>query len=480
MMRVLQQLFNPRQAARSDDPLDQPLLYFGDEALTLRAACEGIFITGSTGSGKSSGSGAAIAKAYIRQGYGGLVSSCKPGDADTWRRYARETGRERDLIFFGPRHPHRFNYLNFATSLTPPDIRPTENLTALLGTVIEVANRGEATNSQDPYWVRAAQQLLRNSIDLVLLARGNAGLSIQEIYQTIVTAPTDAEQLQSREWQRSSRCMQLLDQAHRNRQNASAAHDLGMTSDFWLREFPNLSPRTRGCVISMVTTGIDPLLRGAIHQLTNTTTTVTPAVTHQGKIIVLDMPAKTYHAAGVLVQLIFKELWQQSTEARTIYANSLPTFCFCDEAQVFVSRNDSAFLMTARSSRACVVYLTQNLPNFRAALGKAETSALVGNLTTRIFHQNVCAETNAWASESISKCWRVRSSSGTSHGDDSDGRERQSRTSNLSDSHEYKVPPEAFLHLRRGGPENNCCVDSIISRPWPSGRNALRVTFKQS
>ena len=480
MMRALKQWFIPRQAPTPQDELDQPLLFFGDEALTLRACCEGIFITGSSGSGKTTGSGGAIARAYLRNGFGGLVTCCKPDEAEVWRRYARETGREHDLVFFGPRHPHRFNYLNFAAQLTPGDIRPTENLTQLLGTVIEVANRGQTTNSQDPYWSRAAQQLIRNSVDLVLLARGTSGLTLQEVYQTIITAPTDPEQLRSREWQRSSRCMQLLAEAHRKPQGATAAHDLVMTSNFWYKEFPDLSPRTRSCVISMVTTGIDPLLRGNIHELTNTTTTVTPAATHRGKIIVLDLPAKTYHSAGILIQLLWKQLWQQSTEGRNIQANSLPTFCFCDEAQTFVSRNDSTFLMTARSSRACVVYLTQNLPNFRSALGKAETDALIGNLVTRIHHQNVCTETNVWASESISKCWRLRASSGTSHSDDSEGRERMSHNANLSDSHEYRVPPEAFLHLRRGGPGSNRCVDAIVSRPWPSGRGFLRVTFRQS
>jgi hypothetical protein len=479
MIRELQKWFNPRPSPVLQDELDRPLLFFGDEPLTLRACCEGIFTTGSSGSGKTSGSGAAIAKAYLRNGFGGIVTCCKPDEPEIWRRYAHQTGREHDLIFFGPRHPHRFNYLNFAARLSPPDIRPTENLTQLLGTVIEVANRGQSTNSQDPYWARAAQQLLRNAIDLVLLARGIEGLSLHEIYQTIITAPTNAEQLHSREWQKNSRCMQLLAEANRKQQATTAAHDLGMTANFWLKEFPNLSPRTRGCVISMVTTGIDPLLRGSVHELTNTRTTVTPLVTHQGKIVVLDLPAKTYHSAGILIQLIWKQLWQQATEGRIIQANSLPTFCFSDEAQTFVTRNDSTFLMTARSSRACVVLLTQNLPNFRSALGKSETSALIGNLVTRIYHQNVCIETNAWASESISKCWRFRASSGTSHSDDSEGRERLSHTSNLSDSHEYRVPPEAFLHLRRGGPGNDHRVEAIVSRPWASGRSFLRVTFRQ-
>src|SRR5580704_17622057 len=118
MMRLFKRLFHPASNPVVQDELDQPLLFFGDEALTVRSCCEGIFITGSTGSGKTSGSGSAIAKSYLENGFGGIVTSCKPDDPEVWRRYARQTGRERDLIFFGPRHPHRFNYLNFAAGLT--------------------------------------------------------------------------------------------------------------------------------------------------------------------------------------------------------------------------------------------------------------------------------------------------------------------------------------------------------------------------
>jgi type IV secretory pathway TraG/TraD family ATPase VirD4 len=480
MIAKLQRWLFPRQVEIPPDYLDHPLLFFGAEPLRLRDCLEGILITGSSGSGKTSGSGAAVAKAFLTHGFGGIVLCTKPNEPDLWRRYARETRRDGDLIFFGPRHSHRFNYLNFAAGLSPRDLRPTENITHLLGTVIDVANRGQSTNSQDPYWSRAAQQLLRNAVDLVLLARGAPNLTLHEIYQAIISAPIDSEQLNSKQWQGSSRCMQLLDEAHRNPQDPIATHDLTITANYWLKEYPNLSPRTRGCVVSMVTTGIDPLLRGTVHELTNTTTTVTPNQTHRGKILILDLPAKRYHAAGILIQLIWKQLWQQATEARIVDTNTRPTFLFCDEAQTFVTKNDSTFLMTARSSRASVVYLTQNIPNFRSALGKAETDALISNLVTRVHHQNMCPDTNMWATESISKCWRLRASSGTSRSDDSAGTERISRTANLSDSHEFEVPPEEFLRLRRGGPTNHGKVDAIISRPWPHDRNFLRVTFTQS
>src|SRR5438045_9444847 len=103
MIRALQRWLSPQLVSTSQDELDQPLLFFGDQALTLRACCEGIFVTGSSGSGKTTGSLAAIAKAYLRNGFGGIVTCCKPDEAEVWRRYARQTGREPDVLYFGPR-----------------------------------------------------------------------------------------------------------------------------------------------------------------------------------------------------------------------------------------------------------------------------------------------------------------------------------------------------------------------------------------
>ena len=58
-------------------------------------------ITGQTGKGKTSGPGRLLAKAYLRAGFGGLVLCAKVDEADLWRKYLGETGREADGIFFG-------------------------------------------------------------------------------------------------------------------------------------------------------------------------------------------------------------------------------------------------------------------------------------------------------------------------------------------------------------------------------------------
>ena len=67
---------------KSRDPLDQilmdwPTIKGKNEPLTIADATRGIQIFGGTGSGKSSGSGNALAKAFLKHGLGGLNIMCK-------------------------------------------------------------------------------------------------------------------------------------------------------------------------------------------------------------------------------------------------------------------------------------------------------------------------------------------------------------------------------------------------------------------
>ena len=127
-----------------------------------------------TGSGKSSGSGKMLALSYLRHGFGGLVLCAKPGEADTWREYARLAGRGDDLVVFSPSAPYRFNFLDYELQRPGAGASLTENLLQLFMTVAEIAGRGAGTGGQENegYWQRSLQQLLRNAIDLLVVATG--------------------------------------------------------------------------------------------------------------------------------------------------------------------------------------------------------------------------------------------------------------------------------------------------------------------
>ena len=89
--------------------LDTPLLDLSpSDRFTLRDACAGVHVFGGIGSGKTSGSGQALAGAYLRAGMGGLVLCAKPEEVELWKSYAKRHGRYDWLVLFGERQGFNF------------------------------------------------------------------------------------------------------------------------------------------------------------------------------------------------------------------------------------------------------------------------------------------------------------------------------------------------------------------------------------
>jgi hypothetical protein len=79
--------------------LDTPLLAFGREYWRIRDACEAVAIFGAPGSGKTSASGAAILRAFLTAGMGGVFCCAKADAVDDILRAAETAGRTEDLVF---------------------------------------------------------------------------------------------------------------------------------------------------------------------------------------------------------------------------------------------------------------------------------------------------------------------------------------------------------------------------------------------
>ena len=102
-----------RRSQRSD--LDNELMKWSPvDPFTVREACQNTLIVGKTGSGKSSGSGAAILNALVQyRNSGGLWLASKPEDRDYAIRLFRRAGRADDLIIMEPGGAERFNILDY-------------------------------------------------------------------------------------------------------------------------------------------------------------------------------------------------------------------------------------------------------------------------------------------------------------------------------------------------------------------------------
>ncbi len=470
----------------SEFSLDRVLCRFnGSDPFTIRQACEGVQIFGGIGSGKTSGSGATLAKSFLRAGFGGLVLCAKKDELDTWRQYAKETGREESLLVFDVEGQCRFPFLQYEIDREGDGAGYTENLVRLFMTVYEAIDRGKGGGGGDPYWVRAMQQLIRNAIDLCMIARET--VSVPLLYDIIRTAPQSQEERDSEEWKKTSICWKLLLEGHQKTLDKWKQYDFDSTAAYWLEEFPIIDPKPRSSIISMFTSMADNLLRRPFRKIFSEPPGAEdiiafPELTHHGVVIVMNIPVKEYGDAGRAAQVVYKYMWQQAAERRDITANPRTVFLWADEAQNFTTEYDMQFQATARSSRACTVYLTQNLPNYYAEMGgkdsKHRVDSLVGNLQTKIWHANSDPETNNHAAETIGKSWQIRRSQSQTMGGDS-----FSVGGGQQESFDYDVPPQEFTKLAKGGPAHKLKVGAILfqnGRVWSNGHTHLFTIFNQS
>ena len=465
--------------------LDDCIYLFNEEhPFTIRQACEGVQIFGGIGSGKTSGSGANLAKAYLKAGFGGLVLCAKKDELETWKKYAEETGRTDSLLIFDTSGEYRFPFLQYEVEREGEGAGYTENLVRLFMTVHETISRSGSNGGSDPYWQSAMQQLMRNTIDLCLIAKGE--VSVPLMYDVVRTAPQTKDEINSEEWREKSICWQLLMAGNAKTLDEWTQYDFDTTASFWLEEYPNISSKTRSGIVSMFTTTTDNFLRRPFRMLfseppADPDKIAYPELTHNGVIIIMHLPVKEFGDAGRSAQLIFKHIWQNCTERRNVKENPRPVFLWVDESQNFATEYDMQFQATARSSRACTVYLTQNTPNYYATMGgensRHRVDSLVGNLQTKIFHANSDPETNKFASEVIGKSWKVRRSSSQSVGGSS-----FNLGDSVQESFDDDVSPQEFTRLAKGGPSNGFYVDGIVfqnGRVWEENKTYLFTSFNQ-
>ena len=211
------------------------------------------------------------------------------------------------------------------------------------------------------------------------------------------------------------------------------------------------------------------------------TSNVVPEDCINGKIILVNLPVKYYTKVGRDSQVLIKYIWQTAMEKRDVAKNGRPVFLFCDEAQHFLHEFDAECQATARSSRIATVYITQNLPNYYAAMAgknsEYRVKSFLGTLATKIFHANADIETNKYASELIGEAYAEDISRSVSV----QGKISVSKTKSFK--LEKMVRPENFMGLASGGPMNQFRVGAYMhwqGKSNESGFNHIKAVFNQN
>lgn len=353
---------------------------------TIEDACSGLHVLGGNGSGKSSASGAMIAKAFLRAGFGGLVLCAKNDEVDAWRRYAKECGRSKHLIIVSEQSDWRFNLISYEMGRSGDVAGKVDSLiTSLMNLVEQTGRRGQG---DDHFWSVAAEQLLRNV--LMVLAASQEHFSLLDVQRFIDAIPRDPRTAESDAWKAGDMAA-TLGNAQKAYEAAGRLADYEAIFHYLTVQFAGLADRTRSSVTFTLSAMLQDLLVGASRELFATGTNFCPEDSHNGAIIVLDLPAalKRSHATA---QTLVKVVWQMAALRRMkdISETTRPIFLWADECQFFVSDMDIRFQSLARAARVATVYMTQNISAYRAKLGSQNggdvTNTLLGLFQTTLFH----------------------------------------------------------------------------------------------
>ncbi|MBY0512858.1 MAG: hypothetical protein K2P78_02985 [Gemmataceae bacterium] len=230
---------------------------------------------------------------------------------------------------------------------------------------------------------------------------------------------------------------------------------------------------------------------GLVRELVSTTTNVQPTDLFRGKWLMIDMPPSEYGDVGSFVIGGWKYLTQKAILRRSAGEGAAPAVIWADEAQQVLTSFDAHFLAQCRSHFGCMVYLSQSLPGYYAAVGgqnaKQSVDALQASFMTKVFHALGDLETAQWASGLVGKSLKTftgGSMSPTVGGTYEDVYGPNRFSSNFSQSIQNTLEANAFLHgLKTGGPGAGYRADCFVIRsggPFASGENWLKTSFSQN
>lgn len=448
-------------------------------------AQSGVLVTGSTGSGKTSGPAKNLAVGYLAAGMGGVVLCSKVDEARQWREWAHQARREQDLIIIDGNGTWRFNPLAWEAARQSEGGGLTINIVALLDELAQAiaGSAGKTQSGDGKFFEDALHHLNMNLVDLALLA--GVGVSLPVLRSILISAPQSLQEAENDAWKATSDCHLAVTAADKN----TAAAESDTRSDFeecrnyWLKEFPALSERTHSVIVTSFSMLVRPFLTRPLGRLFSSDTNIRPEDTFGGKVIVVDLPVQSYRLAGRVANLVWKYCFQIAALRRSPPQNGSylrPVFLWADEYQTFVSPYDFMFVSVCRSASACMAVMVQNRESLMSVLGNgAMVDSLCNNLASKFFCNNT-GSTNGWASHLIGEHWaRVQGISTTRPALSADARPSSSAGVNVHDELRRHVDEAVFTQLRRGGELNDFQVDVIVHGPLFDGEPYRLVTFDQ-
>ncbi len=480
--------------------------------ITWADSVEGTLITGSTGSGKSSGPGRHIALSMLKSGFGFCVLCAKPDEVRRWERYAEEAGRSNDLVIFNKKSSLKFNFLKYEMD------RSGEGAGEILNVINALMNLNEQNRihqsggggKEERFWDNSLRRLISRTISLLKIVNEEVSISnmrnlvancFQEdepkTYYHLKNLVTTKEEIDPNErkkakvdldlWVKSSYFLRLIEKVGKKEfETISEEDEAHMITDYWIKEFPRISERTTSIIIESFMGIIEPFNnRGVLKKQFSgglSEELLPENIATQNKIVIVDFSIKEFGLAGVYAATIYKTTFQSAMERRDIERedNPKPVSLWIDEYQSFCSPlTDSLFQATARSSWVATVYITQNINSLYFVMGhnmpEARAKSLLGNMNLKYFASNSDYETNNWASNMIGKHLAYVQNIQTD--------KNREITTSRNQQIQFRITSDHFTTLKTGRKTNKYIVQAVVfkaGKSWGKDKkNYAIVKFNQ-
>lgn len=453
--------------------------------MSVEDACSHLFLVGTTGSGKSSIL-RIVMQAMLQRAVSVVWSCVKNGEADEAQKIIRSTIFRDRLLRLTPGH-FTFNFVSYELFREGGSV---DTLCRLFERLNSMMNRSKKGGANESFWENLFGDFMRAAVTIAKLIHRER-ITVAHIHTIILNAPSSVAELRSPGYAQS-KFMTWLRTAQDRAQGDSEERELAIASEFFLMKQTQIGEEARGAALQQCTSLLGPFLRSPMFEtVCAEESTFTPDMPLNYVCCILDFPILVYLQAGQLFQALINMMVMEAALRR----KNPETYCAIvrDEFQFLCPDPEFEMMVqsVARSHKLMMVSACQNIPMITAAFGggpdaEQQMKALLGCYSAKLILANICDVTNRLFSETFGQFKDQFVSLSENE------REPESLTDVLfgnqrfhfstSENLDYRIPPETFLSLRRGGPSNDFLIDAVFSmggHTFETGLPFKFVTFSQ-
>ena len=336
-----------------------------DEVLTItdEMLYQNMLITGSIGSGKTSGAIARLTYNLIKSGKGGLILDVKGNFVNTTYSIAKRLGREQEVCVISKNSNWYFDLLEGNVSSLELANRLKQVITLL-----------STNNNSDSYWLDKVENVLMN---LIIVLKYMKSLNLMTLHR-LVSEQAFLEQTLE----------QVKIKLKSEVPNDKTSFELAGAISFIENEFIKLDSRVNTIIKSEITRLTIPLITDyEIYNQFCVQGNKQKITFSSNKIIILSINIGENKALAKIIATFIKLAFQKHILSNI--SCTKPTFFIADEFQEFCNADDAHFLSLSREAKCINIISTQSYSSLKNTLkDQNAVNVIIQNLVNKIWFRN--------------------------------------------------------------------------------------------